>query len=835
MTSSLVRAALTTAIVPLLGLSADSSLQLTDNGHSAYTIVLAADASTSERRAADELQRFLEEISGARLPIATDSSNPRGNLILVGQSRLTAALQFRIPFDQLGAEGFAIQSNGPHLAIAGGRQRGTMYGVYTFLEKLGCRWVAADASRIPKRKSITFGPVNETQKPAFEYREVYLSEAFDKDWAARNRTNGANSKLDASTGGKIQYFPFVHTFYSILPPAQYFDQHPEYFSLVDGKRRGAQAQLCLTNPDVLRLTVAKVRQWMSEHPEATIFSVSQNDYYGQCECDNCRRVAREEGGAESGPLLRFVNAVADQVAVTHPGKLIDTLAYFYSEAPPSQTRPRPNVRVRMCPIGACNAHPYEQCPHDAYIVKNLKAWARITSNIYVWHYNANFSHYLLPVPDFDELAADIPMYHRNGVSGLFMQGSTPAGGSEAPLRAYVLARMLWDPRTDFWKTVDEFHEIYYGPAGPSMRAYLDLLHSLVRPAPEGEGQHWWCCRAPRMSDTRLDQAKQLIRTALAKAGDDTIRRRVRQAELSLRYLELRKLQRFAIRDGWYAPAGLDRLKTEWPAFIADARSLGVTRLSEESDMAKDDANFTATLRAYRVVTMENAALRLELAPDLNGRIVRMLDKRTGREVLNQPAPEETSYPNRTGLSASVYPDFVNAPAYPVQWAVELSPDQYEATLTGTTAAGLRVRRTLRLAPVEPRLHTETVVENGSAKPLETTIQSQVDFDAGRMEDAHVAFQPASGPPIRRRMIEPAEQPTGTETYSAERNPNGEWRVVNTSAGLELVSRFPPDQADRGVLNWSAKSQNRVGLGVWSKKRLLQPGESIRLDADYAIR
>ncbi|MBL0158148.1 MAG: DUF4838 domain-containing protein [Bryobacterales bacterium] len=823
------------ALLPVLVLTAAPSLRLTENGRSAYSIVIAQDSSPSERRAAAELQRFLEEISGARLPILPDSASVRGNLLLVGRSRLTSSLRFQIPFDQLGDEGFAIQSRGPHLAIAGGRLRGTMYGVYTFLEKLGCRWVAADASRIPKRRTITLAPIDETQKPAFEYREVYLSEAFDQDWAARNKTNGMSTRLDESTGGKIQYYPFVHTFYSILPPAEHFAQHPEYYSLIDGKRRGAQAQLCLTNPDVLRLTVAKVRQWMNEHPEATIFSVSQNDYYGQCECDHCRRVTREEGGAESGPLLRFVNAVADQVALTHPGKLIDTLAYFYSEAPPSLTRPRPNVRVRMCPIGACNAHPYEQCPHNAYIVKNLKAWAKITSNIYVWHYNANFSHYLLPVPDFDELAADIPMYYRNGVAGLFMQGSTPAGGSEAPLRAYVIARMLWDPRTDFWKTVDEFHEIYYGSAAPSMRAYLDLLHSLVRPQPQGEAQHWWCCRAPRMGDTRLNQAKQLIKTALAQATDDTTRRRIRQAELSLRYLELRQLQSFTIRDGWYAPTGLDRLKTEWPAFIADAKALGVTRLSEEAELAKDDANFTATLRAYRVVTLESSTLRLHLVPELNARVVHILDKRSGRELLNQPAAEETSYPNRTGLSASVYPDFVNAPAYTVHWTAELSEDKHEAILTGITPQGLTLRRTIRLAPSEPGIHTETIAGNASAQPLDAVIQSQFDSDAGPMQDALVEFQPAAGPAVRRRMIEPAQQPTGTETYAAERNPNGEWRVLNPGAKLTLINRFPPEQTDRGVLNWSAKSQRRVVLGLWSKKRLLQPGETVRLVSDYALR
>ncbi len=127
--------------------------------------------------------------------------------------------------------------------------------------------------------------------------------------------------------------------------------------MIDGKRREERSQLCLTNPDVLRLGVEAVERWIQQHPEATIFSVSQNDWTGWCECDKCRRVEEEEGGVHSGPLLRYVNALAAEVEKKHPDKLIDTLAYWYTEEPPAKARPRRNVRIRLCPIGACEAHP----------------------------------------------------------------------------------------------------------------------------------------------------------------------------------------------------------------------------------------------------------------------------------------------------------------------------------------------------------------------------------------------------------------------------------------------------------------------------------------------
>jgi len=150
----------------------------------------------------------------------------------------------------------------------------------------------------------------------------------------------------------------VHSFNQMIPPEKYFSSHPEWFSLIDGARRSERSQLCLTNKEMLQESIKNVLEWIQQHPEARIISVSQNDWTGWCECDNCRRVEEEEGGVHSGPLLRFVNAVADEIGKKYPDKLIDTLAYWYTEDPPAKVRPRPNVRIRLCPIGVCESHPY---------------------------------------------------------------------------------------------------------------------------------------------------------------------------------------------------------------------------------------------------------------------------------------------------------------------------------------------------------------------------------------------------------------------------------------------------------------------------------------------
>ncbi|MBI3667721.1 MAG: DUF4838 domain-containing protein [Acidobacteria bacterium] len=810
--------------------AAPNQLALVRDGKSAYSICLSRNASPSEKRGAEELQKFLYEMSGARLPIVTDRENPRGNLVLVGNSRMLRRLGLNIPFDQLGPEGFALKTAGRHLVIAGGRERGTMYGAYAFLEKLGCRWFTPEVSRIPRMPTIAAGPFDETQKPAFEYREPFFTEAFDRDWAARNRTNGHYARLDESTGGKLQYYPFVHTFYQMITPEKYFQSHPEYFSLIDGARRAERGQLCLTNPEVLRLGVAAVTEWIRQHPEAAIYSVSQNDSEGWCECDNCRRVEQEEGGRHSGPILRFVNALAAEIEKRHPDKLIDTLAYWYSEEPPLKARPRRNVRIRLCPIGVCEAHPYEACPRSAYFLKNLRAWSKITDRLYIWHYNTNFSHYLLPFPDFDELAADIPMYRRYGVMGLFLEGAYPegGGGENAELRSYVMARLLWDPNTDVNRAVDEFLEGCYGRAAAAMRAYFDLLHRQVRMPPQGNGLHIWINPVPDFSPDFLRQGGGLFRQAEAAAENEAVRRRVRQARLSIDYLELLRAKTYDVRGGWYAPADLTGLKQRFQAFLSQARSFGITSVHEGRGLEADEDEFAA-YNQYLVATLENEAWRVELVPELSGRVIRMIDKHTGRDALRRVDSGEGGYPNAGGLGVFLYPDF-HARAWETKLELDAKSGANELTLAGTCANGMRLRRKIRLQG--NTVHTETIVENKGPEAMEAALQSRGEFDPGNIDDAVVAFRRQDGSRVEKRLIQPEQPPTGAETYNNAEQPDGEWRLVNSPAGLAMANRFGKEQVGRCALSWTAKGPYGVTFALWSAKHRLAPGESFRLEADY---
>ena len=260
-----------------LGAARAAGLVLADKGKSVYRIIVADDASASTRYAAEELQSHLKQMTGATLPILSDTGPLGSAEIILGNNRHLRQLDTKIDIRSLGKEGYVLRTVGNHLVIAGGNLRGNLYGVYGLLEEhFGCRWFAPGVSRIPKCERLAVSPIDERRVPVLEYREPFTSDCFNGDWCARNRVNSNRGSLEAKHGGKVKFAAgfFCHTFNGLVPPEEYYDEHPEYFSLVKGKRLKERSQLCCTNEDVIRLCIEGIRRAMAAQPDAMVFSVS---------------------------------------------------------------------------------------------------------------------------------------------------------------------------------------------------------------------------------------------------------------------------------------------------------------------------------------------------------------------------------------------------------------------------------------------------------------------------------------------------------------------------------------------------------------------------------
>ncbi len=409
-------------------LQAAEPMTIARQGKSEFAIVRPSASSPSQLYAVTELQAFVRQMTGAELAIRTDDQPLPEKAILLGETAYTERVLGSKPgMASLGEDGFRLVAAGNRLCIIGGRSRGTLYGVYELLERhWGCRWYASFHSVIPRHETLTLPPLDDTQVPAFAMREPHWWEMRNGDFAARCRANGNGMALADRHGGKIRFGGglFVHTFYRLVPPAEFFDKHPEYFSLINGKRQIGFSQLCLTNPDVLRIVTERVLAAIRKDPTAKLFSVSQNDWDGHCQCERCREIDRREE-SPAGTLIQFVNQVAERVEREFPRVWIETLAYQYTRKPPKTIRPRHNVVPRLCTIECDFSQPLPKSsyPQNVRFVQDIKGWSAITDKLYVWDYTTNFHNFVGPHPNFPAIPGNIRFFRDNRVVGLFEQGA----------------------------------------------------------------------------------------------------------------------------------------------------------------------------------------------------------------------------------------------------------------------------------------------------------------------------------------------------------------------------------------------------------------------------
>jgi hypothetical protein len=583
-TRSILRALFAFVSIILAAGQARAGLRIAVRGRPEARIVVAAAAPETERFAADELALFLHLVTGATFPVVDQNeAGEAGARLFVGISADQAlAPSLGLAGSALAPEEIVIRSIGNDLVLAGGSPRGTLYAVYTFLEDIvGCRFWTGSASRIPWKPSLAVDDLSIRYKPPLEYREPFWYVAFDEAWAARNKVNGIRAGGDKVRGGRQVYEGFVHTFYSLIPPEKYFADHPEWFSEIDGRRTAKDAQLCLTNEEMRRELVKNLKELLRAHPEATIASVSQNDCFNPCACPRCRAVDEEEG-SQAGTLLRFVNAVADDIKDEFPNVAIDTLAYQYTRKPPRLVRPRPNVIVRLCSIECAFSKPLDD-PRNKSFFDDIEGWSKIAGRLYVWDYTTNFSHYVQPHPNYSVLAPNIRLFVGRNVRGIFEQGAYQSWGAEmAELRAWVLAHLLWNPALDEGRLREEFLKGYYGPAAGAMDDYLEGLETALAKSGDALG-----CYSPSdakfLSLETLSRSWKILETARRKAARSTeYARRVRRASLPVAYTVLVRwdgLREEAERAGrtWPWPRTREAFLA-W--FLETARAENITMIAE---------------------------------------------------------------------------------------------------------------------------------------------------------------------------------------------------------------------------------------------------------------
>ncbi len=441
------------------------SAELTENGTTAWRIVLPDEPNAVEKTAARELSEHFKLVTGADFKTVAekDVAPDAKSLIFLGDTAKAPKKDYR--FDEI-----LIKMDDGNLILAGHERRGCLYAVYSFLQDVvGVRWWAPEETFIPKKPTLVIpDDLSISYAPQMISREMYHRKAQPEVFSARMKGNG---HLTPEYGGAVRIIHFVHSFYKYLPPAKYFDTHPDWYSEIDGKRTHERAQLCLTNDEMIEELTKNVLDTLRKHPDAKMIDISQNDWYGFCTCEKCKAMDEAEG-SHAGTLLYMLNRVAEAVEKEFPDVLVETLAYQYTRKPPKHIQPRDNVLIRLCTIECSYIQPLDG-EQNREFAADMEGWSKLAKHLFIWDYVTNYNDYIGPHPNLRVLAPNVRYFVKHGAIGLFEEGE---GDDFCELKNWLLMRVMWEPDLDEDELIDEFLRGYYGEAvAPMLQEYWDVL------------------------------------------------------------------------------------------------------------------------------------------------------------------------------------------------------------------------------------------------------------------------------------------------------------------------------------------------------------------------
>jgi hypothetical protein len=478
------------SVVLLAGQGYGEPLVLADKGQAKATIVVAADAPDKVKAVAQELQHYLEKISGAKPAVASEADNPQGTLVFVGPGKAAAAMGVAIPSGLTSArreEGFVIACDGVRLLLAGNDTppyHGTEYAVYDFLRSLGVRWfMPGEAGEVvPHLETIAVEPKQITEKPDFVMRNWWLHtpEALigpEKLWRLHNKMNP-----DA-----LFAVPGDSTVRNVVPPEEMVKEKPELFALKENGTRDPHLPN-LTNPESVQYAAEVIKKRFREHPEETSYGFAPDD--GLPRDFNPETVKLNRGFTELGqrPGVRgevsiseewftFVNAVAAEVHKEFPDAYIATNGYANRDFPPQGVQPDEKLVVMFAAIWSCTLHAYDDshCWQKVRQGEMLEQWCRLSKNVWIYGYAYNMLvSGLTPLPEFTKLRRDFPLMKKWGVMGFFDE-TRNVWAEPGIASKYLKAQLEWNADADVDAILDDFFAKWYGAAaGPAGAFWRDL-------------------------------------------------------------------------------------------------------------------------------------------------------------------------------------------------------------------------------------------------------------------------------------------------------------------------------------------------------------------------
>ena len=556
-----------------------SAVELVKDGASVAEIVIAESAEPSVKTAANELQRNLEKMSGAKLAIVTKVSPDVKNQVYVGESDYTRKLGVKL--DDVKYDGFKIIAEKNYVVIAGkeipneknsflkfkdvgnrqqaweeytghkwrfppmidyrdankecgfhmGDGTGTLYATYELLEQLGFRWympVPEIGMVIPESKNISIKDQNLKREPEFSQR-------ISTD-PALGRFKNEFLWFKSMRVGAAAVMPIYH---SLSGPLEMYpkEQPQEYYGKVNGK----------TDYNIPRLTDERLRKDLTEylefvnkaHPGIDYACIGQPDGWSVMDSTDVaagwdKLSERGQDGRFSDYYWNFILDVRKRFMEKHPDKKFTVFAYSSTRRPPINPEKIPdNVAV-----GFCQTSQNWMLPNTE--LRDREEWLKRMTNkdqLLIWeYYIVHASRYNFPPAPaiftkqmlqsfkglYDHCAGFTVETAWSSADEIARNKLSMRRPGISHLMHYLHNRLCWDRNLDVQATLNEYYKLFFGPAQAEMKEFYEFAESVwIRPEPREVTAAGGFLKA-----ADVDKYFDILKRAKAKAGDTVYGKRI---------------------------------------------------------------------------------------------------------------------------------------------------------------------------------------------------------------------------------------------------------------------------------------------------------------------
>ena len=575
-----------------------------------YSVV--AGESAYARTAANFIVTHILGATGVELPLLLDAEwSADAKYIVVGNEEMFAAAGLTMPADDIGFTGYYIKSAGDSVFIAVNGDEGYQLAAIAFLRQVVGYDMLAQDMVIYGKDGTTLPDMELIERPDYDYRQISEPVGSAGRYGMGYTDNGIMMTINGNAW---------HNSFQYLPPEKYAEDYPEWYT-PDGRTQtsatGGQnpGQLCYTahgnekNTYQLMIDTAfeTLKTTVDANPTLSNITFTQEDNYDACDCDACKAEAEKYGGSVNGPVIKFVNALAEKLEDYLGGSRRVTISFFAYRATEKSPTMRnadgsysaidnihchPNVGVIIAPITATYSHSFYESVNESY-AENIKSWSVVCDNIYMWLYQTNFAHYLFPANTWDTVAETYRFCKANNAVFMYNEGqwNTNNVSHFSKLKEYLESRLLFDVNLNYGDLVTHFFDNYYGEGGVAMRTFFDELQAHMKyletafPATVRGGykdniaqsQYW----PKKLLDGWMDlideayMAIEPLRTTDA-ARYETYYNHITLESLFPRYALL------LLHSGSYSSSELQQMRL---FFKEDSETLGVTKVDEQTDFS----------------------------------------------------------------------------------------------------------------------------------------------------------------------------------------------------------------------------------------------------------